>query len=80
MPLELGGISRSRDVLAEGRALYLAHCAVCHSLDYIVMNSPFLTRAQWQAEVTKMIEVFKAPIDPADATRITDYVVTNYGR
>jgi len=30
MPLELGGISRSRDVLAEGRALYLEHCAVCH--------------------------------------------------
>lgn len=33
MPLELGGISRSRDVLAEGRALYLAHCTVCHGAD-----------------------------------------------
>lgn len=33
MPLELGGISRSRDVQAEGRALYLAHCAVCHGED-----------------------------------------------
>lgn len=33
MPLELGGISRSRDVQAEGRALYLAHCAVCHGKD-----------------------------------------------
>lgn len=33
MPLELGGVSRSRDVLAEGRALYLAHCAVCHGAD-----------------------------------------------
>ena len=33
MPLELGGISRSRDVQAEGRALYSAHCAVCHGED-----------------------------------------------
>lgn len=33
MPLELGGVSRSRDVQAEGRALYLAHCAVCHGAD-----------------------------------------------
>lgn len=30
MPPELGGISRSRSVLAEGGTLYLAHCAVCH--------------------------------------------------
>ena len=33
MPLELGGVSRSRDVLAEGRTLYLAHCTVCHGAD-----------------------------------------------
>ncbi len=30
VPPELGGISRSKDVRAEGRALYMAHCAVCH--------------------------------------------------
>lgn len=33
MPLELGGVSRSRDVLAEGRVLYAAHCSVCHGPD-----------------------------------------------
>lgn len=33
MPLELGGVSRSRGVLAEGRTLYLAHCAMCHGED-----------------------------------------------
>jgi hypothetical protein len=56
-----------------------AHCAACHSLDYIVTNSPFLTPAQWQAEVKKMIEAFKAPIDPADAAQITDYLARSYG-
>lgn len=33
LPLELGGLSRSRDVLAEGTALYKANCAVCHGAD-----------------------------------------------
>lgn len=32
MPLELGGISRRRDVQTEGRFLYSAHCAVCHGV------------------------------------------------
>ncbi len=30
VPPELGGISRSKDVRAEGRVLYMKHCAVCH--------------------------------------------------
>lgn len=63
-----------------GREQVEAHCAACHSLGYIVMNSPFLGRAQWQAEVTKMIEAFKAPIPPSDAAEITDYLASTYGR
>lgn len=62
-----------------GRDKVETHCAACHSLDYIVMNSPFLGHAQWRAEVTKMIEVFKAPIDPGDAAQITDYLGSTYG-
>jgi len=62
-----------------GRDKVETYCAVCHSLDYIVMNSPFLTQAQWRAEVTKMIEAFKAPIDPADAGQIADYLARSYG-
>jgi hypothetical protein len=54
------------------------HCAACHSLDYIEMNSPFLTPAGWDAEVTKMIKVFGAPIDEADAKVIVDYLKANY--
>ena len=56
-----------------------AHCGACHSLDYLQMNSKFLNAAGWDAEVTKMINAFGAPIGPADATTIADYLTTNYG-
>jgi sulfite dehydrogenase (cytochrome) subunit B len=57
-----------------------ANCAACHSLDYIRMNSPFLSAAGWDAEVTKMINTFGAPISAADAKIISDYLKANYGR
>jgi len=56
-----------------------AQCGACHSLSYVVMNSPFLGPAQWDAEVAKMIKAFGAPIDPADAKSIGDYLKANYG-
>jgi hypothetical protein len=62
-----------------GRDTVELHCTACHSLDYIEMNSRFLTRAQWRSEVTKMIEAFGAPIDPSDAAAITDYLTSTYG-
>ena len=55
------------------------HCGACHSLDYIVMNSPFLDAAKWDAEVAKMINAFGAPIDAEDAKTISDYLKQNYG-
>jgi hypothetical protein len=56
-----------------------ANCAACHSLDYIEMNSPFLSAAQWDAEVAKMIRVMGAPIEESDAKAIADYLKKNYG-
>ena len=64
---------------APGLAKVEANCGSCHSLDYIVMNSPFLTAAAWDAEVAKMINAFGAPIDQADADIIATYLRTNYG-
>jgi hypothetical protein len=55
------------------------YCSACHSLDYIPMNSPFLSPEKWDAEVTKMIKTFGAPIDPADAKTIGAYLGANYG-
>jgi mono/diheme cytochrome c family protein len=56
-----------------------ANCAACHSLDYIPMNSPYPNAAMWDAEVTKMIKAYGAPIDDADAKAIADYLKKNYG-
>jgi hypothetical protein len=55
------------------------NCGACHSLDYIVMNSPFPSAATWDAEVTKMIKAFGAPIDDDDAKVIAEYLKKNYG-
>jgi len=32
-----------------------------------------------QAEIDKMIKVFGAPIEPADAAVMVDYLLKNYG-
>jgi sulfite dehydrogenase (cytochrome) subunit B len=56
-----------------------ANCGACHSLDYVPMNSRFLTGPGWSAEVAKMINAFGAPIDPADVKPIVDYLAANYG-
>jgi sulfite dehydrogenase (cytochrome) subunit B len=64
---------------APGLETVQANCGSCHSLDYIQMNSPFLNPTQWDAEVTKMIKAFSAPIDEASAKTIADYLKKNYG-
>ena len=56
-----------------------ANCGACHSLDYIQMNSPFMTGAIWDAEVAKMINAFGAPISEGDARIIAEYLKNNYG-
>ena len=56
-----------------------SNCGTCHSLDYIQMNSPFMNAATWDAEVTKMIKAFGAPISDPDAAAIKEYLKANYG-
>lgn len=63
-----------------GADVAAANCAACHSLDYIAMNSPFLDRAGWTAEVNKMANVFHAPIDRALLPQIIEYLSSHYGR
>ena len=65
---------------AEGVERVQAACAICHSLDYIVMNSPFQDRAGWEKTVTKMVKVMGAPIVPEDAALIVGYLEKHYGK
>jgi hypothetical protein len=64
---------------APGLETVEGNCGACHSLDYIQMNSPFPNAAMWDAEVTKMIKAYGAPITDADAAKIKEYLVKNYG-
>ncbi len=64
---------------APGRDKVEATCAACHSLDYIQMNSPFMSAAAWDAEVNKMIKALGAPISDDDAKAIKEYLTKNYG-
>ena len=56
------------------------NCAACHSADYIKTQprGEKFKKDFWQAEVTKMIKVYGAPIDDADVGKIVDYLTANY--
>lgn len=62
-----------------GRDVVAANCSMCHSLDYIPMNSVFLDRKGWEASVAKMIKAMGAPIRSEDVPAIVDYLTRNYG-
>ena len=56
------------------------NCTACHSADYIRTQprGEKFKRDFWQAEVTKMIKVYGAPIDEKDAAKIVDYLAATY--
>ena len=56
------------------------NCTACHSADYVQTQprGPKFAKDFWQAEVTKMIKVYGAPIDDADVGKIVDYLTANY--
>ena len=56
-----------------------ASCSGCHSVDYIQMNSPFLNRGGWEAEVRKMMKAYGAPIREDDVGPIVSYLARYYG-
>ena len=68
--------------LTEGPGLtqVQANCSMCHSLDYILMNSPFQDKAAWEKTVNKMVKVMGAPMTADDITAVVAYLDTHYGK
>jgi mono/diheme cytochrome c family protein len=62
-----------------GYAKAQSNCVACHSAEYMLYQPPTAPRAYWEAMVTRMKVVFKAPIDDADMPAIVDYLVKTYG-
>jgi mono/diheme cytochrome c family protein len=55
------------------------NCSACHSADYINTQPPMKDKKSfWQAEVTKMIKVYGAPIEDSDVGKIVDYLAATY--
>ena len=51
------------------------NCLTCHSAG-MVLTQPRLTRAAWQAEVDKMRNTYKAPVDAKDVPAVVDYLAS----
>ncbi len=57
-----------------------ANCSACHSADYIQTQprGEKFKKDFWQAEVTKMIKVYGAPIEEADVGKIVEYLTATH--
>ena len=55
------------------------NCRACHSVE-MVLNQPPLPKAGWEAEVAKMRNVYKAPVDLKDVPAMVDYLVGIKGK
>ena len=63
-----------------GFAVTTTLCSTCHSADY-VKTQPLNVKSKkdfWQAEVTKMVKAYGAPIDDADVPKIVEYLAATY--
>jgi mono/diheme cytochrome c family protein len=63
-------------------AIAQAHCALCHSVDYITTQPRNFAnpRAVWTGEVAKMRKAYGATISDEDSAKIVDYLVATYGK
>ncbi|MBM4218459.1 MAG: cytochrome c [Gammaproteobacteria bacterium] len=61
-----------------GRETVQASCGMCHSLDYIVINSPFQDQAAWEKTVRKMVNVMGAPLSEEQVQAIVAYLSQHY--
>lgn len=66
--------------LPDGPGVQVVHdnCLSCHSAG-MILTQPTMPKAGWQVEVTKMRNVYKAPVDEKDVPAIVDYLTAIKG-
>jgi hypothetical protein len=70
----------SNRVFPEGPGLETVknNCLTCHSAG-MILTQPRMPNAAWQAEVAKMRNVYKAPVDEKEVASIVDYLTVVKG-
>lgn len=63
----------------EGYKIAEVKCRICHSADYVNLQPPGMTLAQWTAEMVKMQRAYGAPLDEAEIKLLAIYLATIYG-
>lgn len=61
-----------------GVAVVHDNCLACHSVG-MILAQPTMPKASWEAEVSKMRNVYKAPVDAKDVPAIVDYLTSIKG-
>lgn len=62
----------------EGALLVVSTCSACHSLEYITTQPRGMGEKFWHDSVSKMVKVYGAPIEPADAEAIARTLVDRF--
>jgi len=75
LPAETSTLQEST---AEGYQKALNLCGVCHSRDYITTQPRGKGKDFWTAEVTKMVNVYGAPVAEVDRALIVEYLAATY--
>ena len=63
----------------EGAQVVVANCSACHSLDYIVTQPSGKGEQFWRDSVTKMVNVYGAPIAPQAAQEVGTVLAARFG-
>jgi mono/diheme cytochrome c family protein len=63
---------------AAGQDAFTGNCLNCHSARYVLMQ-PRFPRKVWKAEVTKMVDAYKARIAEPQQEQIVSYLTAAYG-
>lgn len=55
------------------------NCTACHSLEYVTTQPRGMGEKFWHDEVTKMVKVYGAPVEPGDAEAIAKLLAERFG-